>query len=199
MATLLAHRRPDDRAPPLPPWATGLIGIVGVVAVWWLIALITSQNSGPGPPAPSPPPPSGPDFVEDGLGFYWPNITVTLSEAAVGFLWGDRLALLCWPAWSCRAAHREDRRCRSPWSPTACRSWRSAPIAFIRIGGPPRGDPSGTAIFLAALSVFFTTVVGTLVGLKAADTASLDLVTVYGGTKFTQLRKVRLIAGLPSC
>ena len=66
------------------------------------------------------------------------------------------------------------------------------------IGAPRGGELSGTAIFLAAMSVFFTTVVGSLVGLKAATPASLDLVSVYGGGRFMQLRKVRLMAGLPS-
>ena len=39
---------------------------------------------------------------------------------------------------------------------------------------------------------------GTLLGLKSADAASLDVVTVYGGNRLTQLRKVRAIAALPS-
>ena len=42
------------------------------------------------------------------------------------------------------------------------------------------------------------TVVGALLGLKAADRASLDVITVYGGSRLTQLRKVRLIAALPA-
>jgi ABC-type nitrate/sulfonate/bicarbonate transport system permease component len=72
-------------------------------------------------------------------------------------------------------------------------------VAIIILGGSKSpGAPSATAIFLAAISVFFTTVVGTLLGLKAADRASLDVVTVYGGSKLTQLRKVRLIAALPN-
>tara|TARA_B100001179_G_scaffold228495_1_gene212625 strand:- start:712 stop:1209 length:498 start_codon:yes stop_codon:yes gene_type:complete len=71
-------------------------------------------------------------------------------------------------------------------------------LAVIVITPPKVGEPSGTAIVLAALSVFFTTVVGALLGLKSADKSSLDLVTVYGGSKFTQLIKVRLIAALPA-
>jgi ABC-type nitrate/sulfonate/bicarbonate transport system permease component len=71
-------------------------------------------------------------------------------------------------------------------------------VLLILGGADAPGQASATAIFLAGLSVFFTTVVGSLLGLKAADKASLDVVTVYGGTKFTQLRKVRLIAALPN-
>ena len=72
-------------------------------------------------------------------------------------------------------------------------------IAIVVLGGAKRaGDPSATAIFLAALAVFFTTVVGALLGFRAADRSSLDVVRVYGGSRFTQLRKVRLIAATPA-
>ena len=46
--------------------------------------------------------------------------------------------------------------------------------------------------------MFFPTVVGALLGFKAADRASLDLIRVYGGGRWTQLVKVRLIAALPA-
>jgi ABC-type nitrate/sulfonate/bicarbonate transport system permease component len=72
-------------------------------------------------------------------------------------------------------------------------------MAIVILGGAKRaGEPSATAIFLAALAVFFTTVVGAVLGFRAADRSSLDVVRVYGGTRFTQLRKVRLIAALPA-
>lgn len=44
----------------------------------------------------------------------------------------------------------------------------------------------------------FTTVVGAILGFRAADKASLDVVHVYGGGRWTQLRKVRVIAALPA-
>ena len=71
-------------------------------------------------------------------------------------------------------------------------------LAIVLIEPPAAGEPSGTAVLLAALSVFFTTVVGALLGLKSADKSSLDLIAVYGGSRFTQLVKVRLIAALPA-
>ena len=46
-------------------------------------------------------------------------------------------------------------------------------------------------------SVFFTTLVGTLLGLRAADPLSLDLVRAYGGGRWQQLRRVQLVAALP--
>jgi ABC-type nitrate/sulfonate/bicarbonate transport system permease component len=55
-----------------------------------------------------------------------------------------------------------------------------------------------TSVFLAALSVVFTTVIGAILGLKSANRTQLDVVSAYGGSRFTQIRKVRLIAALPS-
>ena len=65
-------------------------------------------------------------------------------------------------------------------------------------GAKNPGDPSTTAIFLAALVCVFTTVVGAILGFKSADKAALDVVRVYGGGRWMQLRKVRLIAALPA-
>jgi ABC-type nitrate/sulfonate/bicarbonate transport system permease component len=46
--------------------------------------------------------------------------------------------------------------------------------------------------------VFFTTLVGTLVGLRSADKTALDVVHAYGGGAIKKLTKVRLRAALPS-
>src|SRR5690606_33543943 len=60
------------------------------------------------------------------------------------------------------------------------------------------GEPSGTAVFLAAMLVIFNTLIGALLGLRAADPAALAVVSVYGGGRVHQLRKVRLVAALPA-
>jgi ABC-type nitrate/sulfonate/bicarbonate transport system permease component len=58
------------------------------------------------------------------------------------------------------------------------------------------GDVTKTA--LAAIAVCFTTMIGTILGLRSADKTSLDLINAYGGNRFTQLIKVRVPAALPS-
>ena len=50
-----------------------------------------------------------------------------------------------------------------------------APILQIMFNGQT------PKIILAALSVFFTTLVGTLVGLRSADKTTLDVIHAYGG------------------
>jgi ABC-type nitrate/sulfonate/bicarbonate transport system permease component len=181
----------------VPGWAVGVLGAASVIALWWISALTIFRNAGsvPGGAIPTPVEVIG-QFAADGIGFYLPHVTRTLTEAGIGFLWGNGLALLL--AGLVLVVPRIEKIALQIAVITYCVPIVAiGPIAYIVIG-PPRDDPSGTAIFLAALSVFFTTVVGSLVGLKAADQASLDLVSVYGGSKFTQLRKVRLIAGTPS-
>jgi ABC-type nitrate/sulfonate/bicarbonate transport system permease component len=66
------------------------------------------------------------------------------------------------------------------------------PIILVVFGG------RAPTYFLAAISVFFTTLVGALLGLKAADRASLDVVTAYGGGRVSRLIKVQLISALPA-
>ena len=61
-----------------------------------------------------------------------------------------------------------------------------------------RFDGTTPKIILAALSVYFTTLIGMIVGLRSADRTSLDVVRAYGGSSLTQMRRVRIKASLPS-
>jgi ABC-type nitrate/sulfonate/bicarbonate transport system permease component len=153
----------------LPLWAVSVVGVVGLVAVWWIVAAVFFAPKGGGTYAAIPTPPQVVQaFLDDGIGFFWRAFSVTLNEAAIGYLWGNGLAL----ALSALVIVL-------PWlegvlSQVAVITYcipivAIGPLALIILGGAERaGEPSNTAIFLAALSVFFTTVVGTLLGLKAA-------------------------------
>jgi ABC-type nitrate/sulfonate/bicarbonate transport system permease component len=187
------------RAFRLPTWAISVIGVVALVAVWWIVAALFFGPRDGGTYAAIPTPPQVlQSFIDDGIGFFWRAFSVTLQEAGAGYLWGNGLALVL-----------SALVLVFPWFEgvltqiaviTYCIPIVAiGPLVLLILSGAKNpGDPSPTAVFLAALSVFFTTVVGTLLGLKAADRASLDVVTVYGGSRFTQLRKVRLIAALPA-
>jgi ABC-type nitrate/sulfonate/bicarbonate transport system permease component len=183
----------------LPGWLAGLIGAAALIAAWWLFS-VTVFRPPPGTtftPVPSP-------FLvfqtiwQDGLAAYWSVFQVTITEAAIGYAWGNGLALLI------AATVLLLPRIETVVVQIAVVSYclpvvAVGGIAIVVLGGAKRaGDPSATAIFLAALAVFFTTVVGALLGFRSSDRASLDVVRVYGGSRFTQLRKVRLIAALPA-
>ena len=182
----------------LPHWATGVIGGVVIIALWWISAVTIFQNVGAAPGGAIPTPGAVvSQLIADGFAFYWPHILATTTEAGIGFVWGNAFALLL--AALVLIFPRIEKTAMQVAVITYCIPIVAiGPIAYIVIGPSSGGGISGTAVFLAALSVFFTTVVGSLVGLKAADAASLDIITVYGGNRLTQLRRVRLIAGLPS-
>ena len=137
-------------------------------------------------------------LFQDGLAPYWTVFQVTITEAAIGFVWGNALALLlastvllfprietvvtqvavvsyCLPVVAVGGSRSSSSAARS------ARATRARP----RSSSPPSPCSSRPSSARCSAS-------------SAADKASLDVVRVYGGTRFTQLRKVRLIAALPS-
>ncbi|MFG6444475.1 ABC transporter permease [Microbacterium sp. P06] len=182
----------------LPAWLTGAIGVAGIIAVWWILAATVFSNVGPGGVQAIPTPLQVVvEYADTGWEFYARNFGITLTEAGIGYLWGNGLALVL--AGLVLVVPRLEGVVMQIAIITYC-------IPIVALGLlltvivpiPTAGQPSTTAVILAALSCFFTTVVGALLGLKAADKSSLDLITVYGGSRLTQLRKVRLIAALPA-
>jgi ABC-type nitrate/sulfonate/bicarbonate transport system permease component len=182
----------------LPPWSIGAFGAVGLLAAWWISSVTIFANVGSGDTKAIPSPLQVVQGYGDvGWDFYQRNFSVTVNEAAQGYLRGNGIALLF------AAIVLLVPRLEGVVTQLAVISYcipivAIGPLVLLILGPPPTGEPSGTAVFLAALSVFFTTVVGALLGLKSADKASLDVVNVYGGSRMTQLRKVRVIAALPS-
>lgn len=182
----------------VPGWLAGIIGAVVLFLAWWLFSAAFVPDDGTSyTPVPSPFAVIG-QLIDDGFAAYWPSFEVTITEAGWGFLWGNGLALLL--AGFVLVAPRLEPIIIQVAVVSYCLPLVAVGgIAIVILGGATQpGDPSKTAIFLAALAVFFTTVVGALLGFKAADRASLDVVRVYGGGRLTQLRKVRLVAALPA-
>ncbi|GAA2029746.1 ABC transporter permease [Agromyces tropicus] len=183
----------------IPGWAAGLIGALALLAAWWAFSATVFQP----PPGTTFTPVPSPFTVlqtiwQDGLTPYWNVFQVTIAEAAIGYAWGNGVALLL--AATVLLLPRIEPVVVQVAVVSYCLPVVAVGgIAIVVLGGAKRaGDPSATAVFLAALAVFFTTVVGALLGFKAADRASLDVVHVYGGSRFTALRKVRLVAALPA-
>jgi ABC-type nitrate/sulfonate/bicarbonate transport system permease component len=183
----------------VPGWLAGIIGAVGIVLAWWLFSLVAFRpDEGTSfTPVPTPWAVFG-QLADDGLSAYRPAFEVTLTEAGWGFLWGNALALLL--ASTVLLAPRLEPVVVQVAVVSYCLPMVAVGgISIVILGGAQQpGDPSKTAIFLAALACFFTTVVGALLGFRAADKASLDVISVYGGGRWTQLRKVRLVAALPA-
>ena len=183
----------------IPGWLAGIIGAVAILGAWWLFSVtaFTPAEGTTYSPVPSPFAVFA-QLFDDGIPAYAAVFQVTITEALIGFAWGTSIALLL------SATVLLVPRIEPVVTQIAVVSYclpivAVGGIAIVILGGAKQpGDPSATAIFLAALAVFFTTVVGALLGFKAADRASLDVVRVFGGGRLTQLRKVRLIAALPA-
>ena len=188
-----------NRRKGMPSWIAGIIGAAVIVAAWWLLSATVFT------------PPPGTDFtpvpsplavfqqlIADGPGPYWSVFQVTITEALIGFFWGNLVALIL------ASTVLLLPRLESVVTQVAVVSYclpvvAVGGISVVVLGGAKQpGDPSVTAIFLAALAVFFTTVVGALAGFRAADRASLDVIRVFGGGRWTQLSKVRLVAAAPA-
>lgn len=181
----------------IPGWLAGLVGLAALLGLWWLFAAAFAPDRGSYTPVPSPWAVLN-QLAEDGWAPYWGPFRVTITEAALGFLWGNGIALLV--AGSVLVAPRLEPVIVQLAVVSYCLPLVAVGgISIVVLGGATSpGDPSATAVFLAALAVFFTTVVGSLLGFRSADRASLDVVHVYGGGRWTQLRKVRLVAALPA-
>ncbi|WP_084078669.1 ABC transporter permease [Demequina sp. NBRC 110057] len=181
---------------PLPSWASALAGAVTLLGLWWVIGASAQASKGSAAGIPTPPQVLQ-SISESGWAFYWNNFSITVREAAQGYLWGCGFALIL------AALVLVVPRLEGVVMQLAVVSYcipvvAIGPLLLLILGVPAQGEPSTTAAALGALCVFFTTVVGTLLGLKSADRASLDVVAVYGGSRFTQLRKVRLVSALPA-
>jgi ABC-type nitrate/sulfonate/bicarbonate transport system permease component len=168
----------------------GLVGVAVLLALWWLASLLLFRSSGV-----IPTPPSVFGKLLDGP--LWAstlrNTAATVTSAAQGYLWGNlaaiglSVAVLLLP--------RLEALANQIAIVTYCIPLVAIGPVLVIVAG--RGS-SGASVALAAMSCFFTTVVGCLVGLRAAPRASVDLVRAYGGTGWTVLRKVRVVAALPS-
>ncbi|GAA4680578.1 ABC transporter permease [Frondihabitans cladoniiphilus] len=175
----------------MPPWVGSVLGIVIILIAWQVVAVtfFAVTKSVPQP---------GLVFVQlfkdlFTTDVYWNAIAKTGGAAAWGFLWGNLVAFFL--AFLVLLA---------PWFEglstqlaVVCSCIPLTAIAPIVTLLAPAGSRN-TSVILAALSVIFTTVIGTLLGLRAASETQLDVIRAYGGSRFTQLFKVRLIAALPS-
>jgi ABC-type nitrate/sulfonate/bicarbonate transport system permease component len=168
-------------------WLPGALGLAAVLVAWELAGRTVFADSRVVPP----PTAIVAQLFKDGLAFYWPNIVTTLREAATGWLYGNVIAI------ALAVAFVQIPLVERALLQLALASYCLPVIAIGPVlavlfsGDTPK-------VILAALSVTFTTLVGTLVGLRSADRTSLDLVRAYGGGSWMQLWKIRLRASLPS-
>jgi ABC-type nitrate/sulfonate/bicarbonate transport system permease component len=184
-----------------PRYLGGTLGSLAIIGLWWIsaVTLFARTNSAGESVTGSIPTPLEvlEGFGSDGFQFYFKNASITLTEAGIGFLLGNIGAIAL--AAVALALPRFENLATQIAVITYCIPIVAiGPIIRLVLGAPGVGEPAGAAISLAALSVFFTTMIGVLTGVKSTDQASLDVVTVYGGNSWHRLIKVQLLSALPS-
>lgn len=170
----------------LPHWLAQLLGVAAVIAAWEVLAVFVFAGKHV-----MPTPLGLVAGLWDNRTLLWENSGVTLSEAGQGWLWGNGLAIGLALVFMVSTAV-EGALLRLAIASYCMPIIAIAPILNIVFNGD---QPK---VVLAALSVFFTTLVGMSAGLRAADHASLEVVHAFGGTSLSALVKVRLRASLPS-
>lgn len=170
----------------------GTVGAVATIAIWWIAAAtVLSAFQIPTPPEVID------VFRERGFDYYQRVFSITLKESAQGYVVGVTLALAT--AMIVLLVPVIEPIVMQFAVITYCLPIVVlAPILITVHEIPEVGGLSPTAIDLAAVSVFFTTVVGAVLGFRAADPATLDVVGVYGGSRFQQFRRVRLVSAMPA-
>lgn len=190
LAPPLAARSARRSLAAMPAWVGGVIGVVLIIVVWAVIAVTPFGGDGAIPTPLAVVDLFGRAFVSSS---YWDGVAATSLAALEGYLIGVIVALVI--AFGVLLLPRSEAIATQLAVVTSCLPLTAiGPLAAIMSPASSRF----TSVFLAALSVIFTTVVGSILGLKSASSTQLDVISAYGGTRFTQIVKVRLIAALPS-
>ncbi|MFJ4653085.1 ABC transporter permease [Nocardia sp. NPDC088792] len=170
----------------VPSRLGGLAGIAALLILWEILAAMRVA----GGTIPSPWQVLD-TMYHDGWALYGPNFEVTAWGALQGFLWGNVLAIalavlvVLIPPIEMLVTQLAILSYCTPLLALG-------PIILVVFGGRT------PTVFLAAMYCFFTTMVGTVSGLRSADATSLDLIRAYGGGRWQRLRRVQLIAALPN-
>jgi ABC-type nitrate/sulfonate/bicarbonate transport system permease component len=167
-------------------WLGSVIGVTGLLVVWELLAVFVFEGKHI-----MPTPVGVLTGLWDNRQLLWENAGITLAEAGQGYLWGNLLAIALALVFVV-SPPVEAALLRLAIASYCMPIIAIAPILNIVLNGD---QPK---VVLAALSVFFVTLVGMSAGLRSADQATLDVVHAYGGSSWSALVKVRVRAALPS-
>ncbi|GAC1517567.1 MAG: ABC transporter permease [Acidimicrobiales bacterium] len=173
----------------LPPWLGGSIGALILLAAWEVLAVTVFHRVGSGVPTPTS---VVSRFGHDwSSGLYGPNLRQTMKEAATGYVVANAIAIALAVIFV-QVPIIEKALLRIAIASYCLPIIAIGPIlTFILHGDAPKSA-------LAGLLVFCPSLVGTVVGLRSADRTALDVISASGGGSWSQLRKVRVRAAIPS-
>jgi sulfonate transport system permease protein len=130
-------------------------------------------------------------FITDGPSFYFLSASHTLYTAVQGWFWGNLIAISL--AMLVVAVSWMEKPVLQLGAVSHCLPIVAiGPIlVIISSGGTPR-------VILSGMSVFFVTLIGSLLGLRSVDRPVLEAIQAFGGGGVTKLVKARWRAALPS-
>lgn len=163
-----------------------ILAVVGLIVLWQAVVTIFAV---PTFMAPSPLEVIH-AFGENGA-VLWANLLPTLLEAALGFVFGNLVAILL-AVWFVYSATAE-----KAFYPIAVIIKSIPIIALAPILVLIFGNGIAPKIIIAGLICFFPTLVNMVQGLKSASPAMLDLMRVLSASRAEIFWKVRLPASLP--
>lgn len=166
-------------------WLPSVVLVVGLLVLWEVAALTFLAGSKAVPPLTD----VARDIAGD-LDVYGRHVRTTLREAWPGWLWGNLVATAL-GAIAVAVPLLEKPVLHVAVAVSSLPIIALGPIFQVTLAG----DAPRSA--LAGLAVFFTTLVGTIVGLRACDRASIDVIRALGGGTASVLRKARVRAALP--
>jgi sulfonate transport system permease protein len=167
----------------LRSWAYPAAGLAALLVAWEVVALTIASGRHIVPTVPQV------ILAMFRDGFYATHVQTTLWEAARGFLWGN-LAAFAFAAVCVLVPPVSNPLTRIAMATYCTPTIAVAPLLIVLF------SLDTTKVVMAALSVFFPTLLGTLLGLASAPQSVLDLVHVSGGSRVFALTRVRLRAGV---
>ncbi|MGC5246371.1 ABC transporter permease [Gordonia sp. DT219] len=171
-------------------WLGGLLGVVAILVIWTLVSAVFFAKSQSIPYPWRVVTTLLDDFSSSA---YWTSVFDTVGSAAQGFLWGNLIAFAM--AIVALLLPLLEGLITQLAVVTACIPLTALGPVITIISAPGSRAPS---IILAAMTVILTSVIGIIVGLRAASPVQLEVVTAAGGSRLDQLRRVRLIAAIPA-
>ncbi|ALJ21246.1 ABC transporter permease [Microbacterium sp. No. 7] len=163
----------------------GTVGTLAVIAVWQLVV-----GAGVVPSYVLPTPLQIVDAWVGALDLIAVNLPATLRTAGLGYLAGNAVAIALAALaglWSPAEGLVSRLAIAAHCIPTIA----LAPILLVVAPGELPG------IILAALGVFFATLVGMLTGMRYPDGRAVEAHHAFGGRRLTELVKVKLPYGMP--
>ncbi|MGC5249584.1 ABC transporter permease [Gordonia sp. DT219] len=178
--------RRDARRGKLRGWLTTLLVSIAMLVIWEVAADLWLSDRGVI---------AAPSAIIESLisdsDLYWRNFTATAWIAVRGWFIGNVLAILVaivfvqFPAF-------ESIFLRLALTIFCLPLVAVNPILQLTF------TPDTAKVTLAALAVFFTTLVGTMLGLRSADGGPLTMVTAWGGGSLSKLALIRIPSGIPA-